>query len=159
VTSSRSGVTIYMVLAILLGLVIIGTTFTLNSLRKITPPPFLLKQKAEYQMESAFVLCLSKLDQFAAGGPAEPLVRQEIAPGAWLTVTATPDGPNRWNLDARVQAEHWSRSLRAVAAKSGSGTEAATASSAPALHAPAWTLQFLAAEPTALTPAESGRAP
>ncbi|HOY68542.1 MAG TPA: hypothetical protein PLP29_16810 [Candidatus Ozemobacteraceae bacterium] len=173
-TSSRSGVTIYMVLAILLGLVIIGTTFTLNSLRKITPPPFLLEQKADYQMESAFVLCLAKLDQLPEGGSNEPLLRQEIAPGAWLSVTATPAGPRQWNLDARVTAEHWSRGLLAQATKRAPDVEAPIASptlspdgtasasmtgDGPAVHTPGWSLRFLAAESPAAPPAEAGRTP
>lgn len=117
-TSPRSGVTLYMILAVLLGFVIIGTTFTLNSLRKTLPPPFLLKQKADYQMESAFVFCLPQLDDRPAAVSGEPLARQEIAPGAWLTVTAVPAADGAWILDARVKAENWTRTLSARAVKS-----------------------------------------
>ena len=114
--SNRSGVTLYMILAMVLGLVIIGTTFTLNAMRKILPPPFLLEQKADYQMESAFVFCLSRLNDLQAASD-EPLVRQEIAPGAWLTVTAKPAGDDAWILDARVKAESWTRTLSARAVR------------------------------------------
>lgn len=115
-TSNRSGVTLYMILALVLGLVIIGTTFTLNAMRKILPPPFLLEQKADYQMESAFVFCLSRLNDLKTAS-GEPLVRQEIAPGAWLTVTPRPAGTNEWILDARVKAESWTRTLSARAVR------------------------------------------
>ncbi|HOT27422.1 MAG TPA: hypothetical protein PLU72_04465 [Candidatus Ozemobacteraceae bacterium] len=114
--STRSGVTLYMILAMVLGLVIIGTTFALNAMRKILPPPFLLEQKADYQMESAFVFCLSRLNDLKAASD-EPLVRQEIAPGAWLTVTAKPAGNDEWILDARVKAESWTRTLSARAVR------------------------------------------
>jgi|GEM_PF-2390931 len=132
--SPRSGVTLYMILAILLGMVIIGTTFTLNILRKMSPPPFLLEQKADYQMESAFVLCLSRLDNREAPAGNEPLIRQEIAPGAWLTVTARPDGGDAWLMDAQVKAESWTRAISARAVRAASpqiGTASSTGTPSP----------------------------
>lgn len=147
--SSRSGVTLYMILALVLGLVIIGTTFTINSLRKVLPPPFLLEQKADYQMESAFVFCLSRLnDSQAASG--EPLVRQEIAPGAWLTVTAKPAGNDEWILDARVKAESWTRTLSARAVR----TPAAPSqpSAPPEVETPVASLTASQAEDLASSP-------
>lgn len=163
--SSRSGVTLYMILALVLGLVIIGTTFTLNAMRKTLPPPFLLEQKADYQMESAFVFCLSRLNdpQAASNGP---LILQEIAPGAWLSVTAKPAGPDSWFLDAQVKAESWTRTLSARAIRTppassqplqaeasvtpptASDTEAVTAPPSPASHgavASPWRIFFLTA--------------
>jgi len=121
-----------MILAILLGIVIIGTTFTLNSLRKMSPPPFLLEQKADYQMESAFILCMSRLDNLQTTPGNEPLIRQEIAPGAWLTVTARPDGADAWLMDAQVKAESWARTIsaRAVRAPAAPAARAETGSSA-----------------------------
>ncbi len=128
--SNRSGVTLYMILAMVLGLVIIGTTFTLNAMRKILPPPFLLEQKADYQMESAFVFCLSRLNDLKTASD-EPLIRQEIAPGAWLTVTARPAGTGEWILDARVKAESWTRTLSARAVRTPAVSSQAQVSEAP----------------------------
>ncbi len=127
-TSSRSGVTLYMILALVLGLVIIGTTFTLNWMRTILPPPFLLEQKADYQMESAFVFCLSRLNEPRTASD-EPLVRQEIAPGAWLTVTARLAGNGEWILNARVKAESWTRTLSARAVRTSVASSPASAPS------------------------------
>lgn len=147
--SPRSGAALYMILAILLGLVIIGTTFTLNSLRKVLPPPFLLKQKADYQMESAFVFCLPKLDNREAAISGNPIIRQEIAPGTVLTVTALPAENGSWILNAWVKAESWTRSLSARAVKNPAPAESLASDTHRASPSGSWQIFFL---PTAETP-------
>jgi|GEM_PF-5979472 len=116
---SNSGITIHLILALFLGIVILGASVFLNSAKNAVKPPFLLKIKAEYQMESAIAMIFQRLRAIGPNHSTATLsldiTRREIAPGVILSASVNRLSSDSFQIESSVDGGGLKKHLNAKA--------------------------------------------
>ncbi|MFZ2956759.1 MAG: hypothetical protein WA705_07720 [Candidatus Ozemobacteraceae bacterium] len=115
---SRSGIALFMIIAILMSLLIMGTTYILGNSRGTEKAQLLVQLKADYNLESAFLIQMNKLrwqaPSFSSPETALSLSRREIAPGITLSADGSRIGTSTFRLTARIEGGSINRHLGAI---------------------------------------------
>ncbi|MBF0498542.1 MAG: hypothetical protein HQM09_00280 [Candidatus Riflebacteria bacterium] len=152
---ARTGMALLMLVAILMSMLILGTTYILGTSRGIGEAPLLLKLKADYNIESSFLIQMSKLRSQAPSFPdpetALTLPRHEIAPGITLSADGSCIGTNTFRLTSRIEGGGLNNRLGAVLTYIPTPTSAdidqkhtgETGTASVAIQASQWSLKYL----------------
>lgn len=112
------GIAIHIVIALFVSIVIMGTTYILGSSRTSAAAPLLVRLKADYHMESTFLLLQNRLRWQAPGfftaSTTLDVSRREIAPGVVLSSQGQQTGTASFRLESRVEGAGMQRVLVAL---------------------------------------------
>lgn len=154
--SCRRGIALHIVIALFVSIIIMGTTYILGSSRNSGAAPLLVRLKADYHMESSFLLLQNRLRWQAPGfftaSTTLELSRREIAPGVILTNQGQQTGSGSFRLESRVEGAGIQRVLvaqldyrpeAATASPTASPEIGSDAGALPAQPQGQWQLRYL----------------
>lgn len=112
------GIALHIIIALFVSIVIMGTTYILGSSRTSAAAPLLVRLKADYHMESAFLLLQNRLRWQAPGfftaSTTLEVSRREIAPGVVLSSQGQQTGTGSFRLESRIEGAGMQRLLVAL---------------------------------------------
>jgi len=155
ISAWNRGIALHIVIALFVSIIIMGTTYILGSSRTSGAAPLLVRLKADYHMESSFLLLQNRLRWqapgfFTASTTLEPS-RREIAPGVVLSIQGQQTGTATFRLESRVEGAGINRVLAALLVYQPPATSSA------ALPVPASTAAPLASETDPVTTQPQGQ--